>query len=142
MSLHAISIAQRWVMATLTADASLMTLAANRAYWTGAPPGTARPYVVARVQGGFDQAVMPHTRVLTRVTLAVYGVSDSNSAQTPLGEMATRIDAALHGKRGSVTGGGTVLSCLRRQPLILPVVDGRDRLTCLGGVYDIELQEA
>lgn len=142
MSLHAISIAQRWIMATLAADATLMTLITNRMHWTGAPPGTARPYVVARVQGALDQAVMPHTRVLTRVTLAVYGVSDANSAQTPLGEIAVRIETALHGKRGGVAGGGTVLSCLRRQPLILPVMDGRDRLTCLGGVYDIELQEA
>lgn len=137
-----LSVIQRWVIARLAADSTLATAVGGRIYWQGAPAGAVRPHVIARVQGGTDVSVMPHTRVLSRIPLAIYGVTDGQSAQGAAETIAARIDAVLHGQRGSVSGGGTILSCIRRQPLTLPVADSRDWLTVLGGVYDIEAQEA
>jgi hypothetical protein len=134
-----------WLYARLTGDATLTALLATTVsvYDTRAPQGAARPYVVYAVQDAEDKGGVGGVRILTRAECVVraVGVADVTVKYGAVQAIADRIDALLHRAAIATNTGGTVLSCVREQPLKGLDNDGDGRvIPWVGGNYVIQAQ--
>lgn len=126
-----------WLYATLSADATLTGLVGTRIYLDQAPEGASFPFVVFQLQAAErDLVVIGGGRVWSSGLWLVRGV-DKATSFTTLKSIEARIDALLHAKSGSVTG-GTVYECVREEPFRLTEVVDRVRYLHLGGIYRIK----
>ena len=136
-----------WLTSTLTGHTGLTALVGSRVYDALAPQGAVYPHVVFQLQAaGADTVVVGGIRLAANVLYAVRAVTAVlTTAQSPgyasARAIAAQIDAALHAKRATVTG-GAVLSCHRERPLKLPpeTSTGGAMYYAEGGLYRIRVR--
>lgn len=131
--------ADKWIYATLSADATLLPLIGGRVYDTLAAAGTALPYVVFSYQGGYDVRGNGPIRVLHSGLYLVKAIGQGTSFAT-LAPIAARIDALLHAKHGVNTDGDAW--AVREQPFKYLEIDNGVQYRHLGGLYRVWVQGA
>mgnify|MGYP000907081231 CR=1 FL=1 len=130
-----------WLYTTLRASAELAATVGARIYDAQAPAGAAPPYVVFQLQAaGADTVVVGGIRIATNVLYAVRAVT-CGAGYAAASTIAGHIDAALHGRRATITA-GVVLSCHRERPLKLPpeVTEGGETYYHEGGIYRLRVR--
>lgn len=126
-----------WLYATLSGDATLTGLATGGIFQERDSGGsTTYPKVIYRFQGGSDVPALGARRVAVNAVYAVYAVWRQASYGGALDTIAARVDTLLHGKEGTAAG-GTVLACVREQPLLLANLQNGVEVRMSGGVYRI-----
>jgi hypothetical protein len=136
-------VADSWLYAVLTGDATLMGLAAGGVHGYNNPNRSPLfPYVLFQMQGaGQDVRGVGTARIMAPMVYVVRGISEGNSFGGSLRQIADRIDTLLHAASGTAAG-GLVLVCVREQPFALPETapDGR-QYRHLGGIYRLFVQD-
>lgn len=127
----------RWIYATLSADATIISEVADRIHDHPAPKES-RPLITFQYIGGSDVIVTGGHRVMTRGRWIVRAIVDGSS-HGPAEPIAIRIDELLNDATGS-TAQGTILSSVRDTPFRLSEVDGELNYRHLGGIYTIRSQ--
>jgi hypothetical protein len=113
-------------------------VAGDRIHSGSAPAGTAQPYVVIQVQSsGNDLYTVGAYRVWADPLFIVKAVAKTGSWST-LTATADAIDAALHDKEGTVSG-GTIYECIRERPFSLIENDEGVEYRHLGGFYRVRV---
>ena len=136
-------VADSWLYAVLSGDATLAGLVAARIYAHNNPNRTpVFPYVLFQLQGnGADVRGVGPTRIMAPMVYLVRGIGEGNSFGGNLTTIADRIDTLLQAASGTAAG-GVVLSCVREQPFALPEVAGDGRqYRHLGGIYRLFVQD-
>lgn len=125
--------ADKWLVQTLKTDATLMGLVTN-VYTHPVQPGAQLPYVLLTEQSVGDLMALGAHRVWVNGLWVVRAIFESSSWAGNLEIAANRIDAVLHAKSGSVTG-GNVWACVREQPFRLAEDNSGQSIRHLGGIY-------
>lgn len=145
-----IVVAETWLYETLNGDETLMGSDEGELGVTGVhsekptkvgSTAPEPPYVVYSLASpGSDVMGATTQRIWSGLDYLVKAVGEGNSLAA-LNDIAARIDTLLHGKGGSPTGGGTVLSCVRVRPVSYAEQLGNNRYyRHLGGIYRLEVQ--
>lgn len=127
--------ADKWLVQMLKADSTLMGLVTN-VHTYPIPPSAMLPYVLISEQASNDLNTLGPNRVWVNGLWIVRAVFEAAGWSGNLESAANRIDAVLHGKEGSVTG-GNVWACVREAPFRLPENNGSQQIRHLGGIYRI-----
>ena len=125
--------AETWLQTTLSADAVLMGKV-NGIYAYIAPKEAVYPFVIYRSAPVADVMGVGAKRIWVKVRYEVFGIGEGNSVSA-LEDIADQIDADLHAKTG-----GSVISCVRVQPLAGVEVIGEQVFSRLGGLYELQVQ--
>ena len=131
--------AYEWIQSTLSADATLAALVGSRIYSEQAPQERVMPFVVFNLQGGTDLRAVGTVRVYNNSLYQVKGVTQGRDYATGK-SIADRIDVLLHGAAGN-TSDGSILGCVREQPLVFAENDGGVEYRHVGGLYRLYVQE-
>ncbi len=121
MTVNELTRAGQWLYETLTGDATIgalpsITVGEAGVYADIAPPGAPWPFVIFQHQGSIDTTGMnAGTRVLVESLWTVKAVGQAEG-YAALAAVADAIDAVLQATSGAVDD-GTVLSCVREQPV-------------------------
>lgn len=133
--------AERFLNAVLSADVDLVALVGGEEeFYNGAPPGSAtEPYVRWDLQSATDYNVVgANSRLWANCLYLVRGVNLGDSFETPLVDIADRIDTLIHRvSTVEVPGGGVVHECYRESPFRLREPQGDQTYAHLGGMYRI-----
>lgn len=129
-----------WLYTVLSGDATITGLVGSRIYDGLAPQGAALPFVVFNFQGGVDLRGVGTVRVFNSGLYQVKAICQGES-YAPAAAIADRIDELIHGNRGSVSD-GSVVDCVREQPLTLIEQQNGVQYRHVGGLYRIIVQEA
>lgn len=135
-----VAYADQWLYDKLTTDVTLAGLVGNRIYSYVAPAGATFPLIVYAYQGGNDLAEVGNLRIFNTGLYQVKAVGQGLS-MAAIAPIAHRIDTVLHRASGSVVG-GSILACVREQPLSYAEHSGGVRYNHLGGLYRILVQES
>lgn len=135
-----ITIAQRWLWETLSADLTLISLVANRIYTGAGPQGVVYPYVfIQPYKADPDSLSMGGFRHRSYLEYIVQGVNNT-SDEGELEPIADAIDVVLHARGNEpVTGGGMVLICYRVAPFAFSQDLDTVQYRRLGGRYRLEI---
>ena len=136
---HELTDADKFILATLKANASLVALIGGvtpRIYPDVAPADTAFPYVLFAYQAsappieaiGVERVAMDPTYLIQAVTKTTTWGGQSE-------QIVTAIDAAMHAKSGSVSGGGYVYIARRTTPYRDLEEIGAERIRHAGWYY-------
>ena len=137
--MHELVIADTWLVATLSGDATIAAAATGGVHDGNAPQGTAAPYVIIAYQSGSDVVGLGGRRVLTNPLYLVKVVGQAES-YADLQPIANRVDQLLHAATGTAAG-GRVLSCVRETPVKYPETKNGIPYRHLGGLYRLQVQE-
>lgn len=132
--------ADQWLYSKLSTDATLISLVGTRIYSYVAPAGTLTPFVVYAYQGGQDIAEVGNYRIFNSGLYQVKAIGQGLS-MAAIAPIAHRIDALLQRASGSVAG-GSILACVREQPISYLELSNGVRYNHLGGIYRIIVQES
>lgn len=131
----------RLIYQRLIGDPQLAADIGTRVYPDIAPAGAVYPYIVITFVSGTDLNVLNcgGSRVWSDLLWQVEVWSRTNDLAV-IAQRTARVDAVLHGAAGVITGApyasGTVWSCVREQPLMLPPeIDGDVIYRRGGGEY-------
>lgn len=130
--------AEQWLYTVLSGDTTLSSLVGGRIYSYLAPQDAVLPFVVYSHQAGHDVRGVGPTRIMTSLVYQVKAVGQGGSFQ-PLKAIADRLDVLLQGASGSVVD-GTVLMCVREQPVEYVEVENGVQYRHLGGLWRIIAQ--
>lgn len=140
--------AEKFIRDKILAQTGVSALIGQRVFVESAPEGADYPHViVASMPSGGDMRRFANQRFATNLIYLVYAIDDSTNTTTEAGKVASLVDKALEGARGTVLDqdGLTTIrinSCVRQRPLRLPVqVKGDVRYTKAGGVYRLLVNE-
>jgi hypothetical protein len=131
--------AEKWIYATLAADATLTGLVGTRIYRNRVPQDVTSPYpcVVFAYLSGRDRRGVGTWRAWSNTLYVVRGIDETENSLGPLKTVADRIDAVLHGASGA-TSEGTVWAAVREEPYSLSEEGPGGRIfEHLGGIYRI-----
>lgn len=128
----------QWLYERLSGDSTLSGLVGGRIYSYLAPQDAALPFVVFSHQAGHDVRGVGPARIMTSLVYQVKAVGQGHSFQQ-LKAIADRLDALLQGASGSVVD-GTVLMCVREQPVEYVETDDGIQYRHLGGMWRIIAQ--
>lgn len=134
---------ERWLYATLTADASLTAITGGQVYFDSVPDTATVPYVYITNSDMRDLKGTGPNIYATRAHYAVRCVAETppGGLTTALINAAERIHTVLHAGSGSNADGSTI-ACVREQPFSMTERDpatGRP-YRHLGGIYRIWVQ--
>lgn len=137
-----ITVADTWIYGKLAADATLTALiggATPRIYRAMKPEAAAFPCVVfSYMPGGQDVRGVGTFNIMVNGYWLIKAIDRNNSAAAAA-TISDRVDTLLHGSSGSVTG-GSVLSCVRDEPVAyVEFLDGA-QYQHVGGVYRVIVQ--
>lgn len=124
-----------WLYGRLVADPQLAALVGDRVFSYVAPAGSTYPLVLFSLQGGHDVSALGAARVMMSCTVLVKAV-DKGSTFARLRPIASRLDQLLQGASGQVWS-GSVLMCVREQPIEYVEVDDGVEWRHLGGLYRV-----
>lgn len=127
--------AEKWLVQSLKADATLMGLVTN-VYTYPIPLSAVLPYVLISEQASNDLMAMGAYRTWVDGIWIVRAIFETSSWAGNLETAANRIDTVLHGKEGSLVG-GNIWACVREAPFRLTENNGGQQLRHLGGQYRI-----
>lgn len=128
-----------WLYETLSSDATLTALVADRMYDGIAPQAATFPYITFNWQGGADVSAVGGIRIMNNGLWQVKAVVNETSYATIL-PIADRVDQVLQRASGAVSD-GIILACVREQPLALIENSNGVQYRHLGGLYRIYVQE-
>lgn len=143
MSANEVMLGGAFLKATLSADATLASLAPG-GVWRGlAPDGTTTPFVVyAHQSGGTDTLTANAVRVLSSPLYNVRVVGPAKDT-VAVEAAAAQLDVVLGSKDGlrnvAVTG-GLIASCFRESPFQQDEQTNAVLLTNIGGLYRIQVE--
>lgn len=130
------------------AQAGIFALIGERVFVEMAPEGADYPHVIlAAMPTGSDLRRFANQRFASSLAYAVYAVDNSSNTTTLAGKVASLVDKALEGARGTALDqdGATTIrinSCVRQRPIRMPMqVKGDVRYTKAGGVYRLLVNE-
>lgn len=129
----------RWIWGTLTADAALSAIVGSGVYDGVRKAGSALPCVVFQLQApGNDFMTMNGVRIWNSSLWLVRGIAEQSSYGGQLLTIAYRIEALLHGQKGS-NSDGVIYTCVRERPFQLreQPKEGTE-YRHLGGLYRIQ----
>jgi len=129
-----------WLYTVLSGDATITSLVGSRIYDGISPQGVIFPYIIYSFLGGADTRGVGTVRVFNSGLYQVKAVCEGES-YAPAAAIADRIDELIHGNRGSVSD-GSVVDCVREQPLTLIEQQNGVQYRHVGGLYRIIVQEA
>ena len=129
---------EQWLYQVLSSDAVLAGHVGGRIYSYVAPGDAAFPFIVYSHQASRDVLGVGPARIMANLLYQVKVIGVGSSV-VPLKVIADRIDELLHGASGAVAD-GTVLACVREQPLSYVEVDEGVRYYHIGGLYRIYAQ--
>lgn len=130
-----------WINQRLTGDATLMAMlgeAPQRVWHPMAAEGAVVPYVVFTDAAPHDVLGVGGGRIMTDMLYTVRGVAESSDLDSLKG-VARRIDFLLHNASGPADD-GTVLWCVRMNPVSTPELRAGRQWSGLGGVYKLWVQ--
>jgi hypothetical protein len=132
---------QEFLFEKLRDDSAVAALVAGRVYADKAPAGAVFPFVIL-----IEQAASPDVmgvgarRIMAGGLWQVKGVVQAESFGGTLASLAAAIDAALHGKAGTVDN-GVVLACTRESTFRLAETGpAGEPYRHLGGLYRVLAQ--
>lgn len=128
--------ARKWLYSKLASNAVGVS---NRVYDTIAPRGATEPYVVFLNQSTRDVRGVGTANIMTNSLWVVKVVAETKTFDS-LDTIADAIYTALNGSGGVVTGGGTVVGCVREQPFEMTEDQDGAEYRHLGGIYRIWAQ--
>jgi hypothetical protein len=130
--------ADQFILERLTAAPAV---AAGKVYPDEAPAGTAVPYVVFGLQGGFDDLTEVGALRVWANLLYLVRVIGQGTSYSALQPTADAIDARLDRQKGPVGSGYYVESCVREQPFRMPETTPTGvRFRHLGGLYRLRVR--
>lgn len=128
----------QWLYERLSGDTTLSNLVGGRIYSYLAPQDAVLPFVLFSHQAGHDVRGVGPARIMTSLVYQVKAVGQGHSFG-PLKAIADRLDTLLQGASGSVVD-GTVLMCVREQPVEYVETDDGVQYRHLGGLWRIIAQ--
>jgi len=135
--------AELWLYGLFAADTGaggVSTLAGGRIYAYVAPSGAAYPLVIFSQQGSHDVRGTGPYRIMASMLYQVKVIGQARAASMgAIKTIADRIDALLQGVTGSVVD-GSVLSCVREQPISYVETSEGITYSHLGGLYRLQVQ--
>lgn len=135
------NLADAWIYAKLTGNASLTALVGSRIHLDGIPQGSIYPAVEFHIEAATDLQWLGTQRIWTDCLYLVEGIVEGQSYAGTLANIAAAIDAALQGQSGAVAG-GTIYTCWREQASHRPDRDGPKQYRRAGGHYRLRAQSA
>lgn len=126
-------IGDTWLFERLTSDP---VLAAAGVFADLAPRDREPPYVVFSLLSATDVNGLGARRIMANALYTVRAVAVGESYPD---DLARRIDAALHGQRGTAAD-GQVLGCVREQALRYTALNDGIQERHLGGIYRLFIQ--
>lgn len=138
-------IADQWLVGVLN-DATLLAAAPGGIHADVAPEGvsgspTQQPWVVWFQVSGLDVPGTGTRRIMADLVYEVRATG-RNATYAALKVAANRIDALLHGKQAVALADGTMIGCVRVEPVRFTEQDGEVIYRHLGGQYRIYAQGA
>jgi hypothetical protein len=133
-----ITTVETWLHTILGNDATLAGLVGTQIYSYAAPKTASFPLVIYQFQGGHDVRGVGPARIMTDGLYVVKAV-DRDESFAGLKAIAERVDALLQGAKGE-TVDGSVLGCVREQPLALEEAIDGVKYRHLGGIYRVWAQ--
>ena len=134
-----------FITTRLKADATLTALIGGavspRIYADVAPTGVAFPLIVFQTMASSDLMVIGSARVWSNLLILCRGIAETSSWMGTLGQIESKIDAALHSTEG-VNLNGIVYSCVREQPYRLAETSDGRVFRHSGGLYRIYAKAA
>lgn len=136
-------IADEWLVAILSADATISAAVGARIYSEMAPEDAIFPCIIFSMRPtARDVMGVGPNRIMAHLVYSIQAVGQYES-YSPLQAIADRIDVLLHGAKGNVaSGAGSVLGCVRDGELRYPEVEDGVQYRHLGGLYRIMAQKA
>jgi hypothetical protein len=143
------AIASKWIVTTLSADASLVAALAKRPddatkpgiYRGLRPTGAAFPHLIFTILDSRSVQEVSSTEIMTANVVSVRAVGTQGAGVLDL--IAARVKAALHGQHVQpVVGGGLINSCAIRDALEYSEIDSGITYTSLGWRFDIMIKES
>lgn len=131
--------ALEWIFVTLSTDATIENLVADRVHEGVAPQDTAYPFVIFNHQGGADVRGVGTYRAFDNSLYQVKAVTQSESYDEAVA-IADAIDNALQGASGTASG-GYIGPAVREQTLMLTEVSKGIVYKSAGGLYRLAAQE-
>lgn len=128
----------QWLYERLSGDTTLSNLVGGRIYAYLAPQDATLPFVLYSHQAGHDVRGVGPARIMTSLVYQVKAVGQGGSFG-PLKAIADRLDTLLQGASGSVVD-GTVLMCVREQPIEYVEIEDGVQYRHLGGLWRIIAQ--
>lgn len=140
MSVHEVYAGIEWMYATLTADATLMSLAPGGVNRGVAEPNTPTPYIVMNYQSGNDTNTANGIRLLAKPLFLVKAVGPASMSDV-VAQVAARIDDLLKPPASGTVTGALVTMSGRQSPLLMDEdVNGAEWVN-IGGLYGSEIQQ-
>lgn len=139
---HESIVAAKWLYGVLAADSTItgivLTYGDRYNIHDGvAPPNAPYPFISFEELSMSDVMNVSTARIGSRGTFKVVGVGQTWSYGGVLQTLAERIDALLHSKQGSVSGGGYMLSSVRQSPFKQATFEEGKPYRQLGGIYEL-----
>lgn len=131
--------ADRWIVARLKNDATLMGLVTNVYQWP-VPPEATLPYVLFQEQTPVDIRPTGKYRIGVRAQYLIRVVAEATGWGGALEQAAERLDALLDAQAGPAPDGGHVWACVREYPFRLVEPTERGQYRHLGGLYRLYVQ--
>ncbi len=133
--------ARAWIYTTLMNDPVVLGLVGNRVYHAVAPADAQYPFVIFQLRsGGNDLRGVGMTRIWAEPLYLIKAICKGTSSGS-IEPVVNAIDAALHGKSGTVTN-GVIVECFRERPFELPTDENGTMYMQLGGEYHFRVQQA
>lgn len=134
--IETVEIAEKWLYATLSADATLAGLVGDRISGTLSPELLPTPYVTFLLQSPRDIIGVGGVRISTDNLYIVKGVAQT-STWDDLTSIANRIDYLIHRPGSTMIQGTGSLTCIREMVHQMAEVDEGLQYRHLGGIYRI-----
>lgn len=128
-----------WIGSRLAADTAIQSVVGTtnpRIYPDVAPAGVDPPYILYTMQSGLDENLLGGVRGAADMVFSVRAVVQSQSYR-PAAALANRIDAVLHGARGTAPEFPCEIHCTRLEPVRYPETGSGVSNRHLGGLYRI-----
>src|SRR5690348_225053 len=133
-----------FLLTTLRADSTLVSLSPGGIRHGALPVGSTYPGTVIQFQSGVDVITTNARRLMTNALYQVKGVGLLEDPQSVV-DLASQIDTVLGGDQGLKNvfiPNGYVLGCYQESPLFLPDVDKSGvQFMHLGGLYRVRIQQ-
>lgn len=136
---------ETFLATTLLADAGVTALVGTRVYAFQVPEGATYPCVLFAPNAASDRnAVGADVRLFTRATYLVKAISKQRGSMAEADAIASAVDAALQGVRGTVEIGGTtydIRGLYRTEPVRLVMGAADERYNHVGGLYRMHVAD-
>jgi uncharacterized protein DUF3168 len=131
--------AEKWIFSTLSGNAAVTALVAQRVFAGMAPQTAARPFIVyVHNRGSYRATVGGQSRIFGRPVYAVKAVTEGGSFALA-DQIVDALDTALVGTSSTVAAGGITwqVSCVRIGDIRYVEVREGQRFNHAGGLYDL-----